>query len=99
MRNIYLRVLIMLGDCYGKRANETFICSQSRNKWLESAEADGLKIDAATKGKIEVSFLLSYAGENLSWLRHVHRKNTLSGASGYIDHEGDYTEKDLRQAE
>lgn len=48
-------------------------------KWLQSAEADGLKIDPATRGNIEVSFLLSYAGENLGWLRRVHRKNALTG--------------------
>lgn len=38
-------------------------------KWLASAEADGLRIAPETKGKIEVSPLLSYAGENLNWLK------------------------------
>ena len=38
-------------------------------KWLEGAEKNGLKIAPEAKGKIEVSFLLSYHGENLAWLK------------------------------
>lgn len=34
-------------------------------KWLEPCEAEGLKINPATKGNIEVSFMLSYQGEHL----------------------------------
>ena len=37
-------------------------------RWLEAYESKGLRIDADTKGNIEVSFLLSYAGENLDEL-------------------------------
>ena len=38
-------------------------------KWLAAAEADGLRIKPSAKGNIEVSPLLSYAGENLNWLK------------------------------
>jgi len=48
-----------------------------------------LRIDPATKGAIEVSFLLSYAGENLEALHEKHSE-VLSGTGGYIDHEGLY---------
>jgi len=38
-------------------------------KWLEGCEFEGLQIDQlSAKGNIEMSFLLSYAGENLSFL-------------------------------
>jgi len=65
---------------------------QEMTRWLSKAEKDGLRIDPATKGKIEVNFLLSYAGENLAWLKNIHKKKPISGAGGYLDHEGEYLE-------
>ena len=58
--------------------------------WLSLAEASGLKIAPATRGTIEVSPLLSYEGENLVWLKNMHKKRPLDGIRGYLDHEGDY---------
>lgn len=66
-------------------------------RWLAAAEADGLRIDPATKNSIEVSFLISYEGENLLWLKRVHKKNVLGGASGYLDYEGEYSEKAVEE--
>lgn len=64
-------------------------------KWLSSAEADGLRINPEAKGKIEVSYLLSYEGENLSWLKRMYKKTSLGGEEGgYIDHEGEYLQKE-----
>eukprot|EP00353_Schmidingerella_taraikaensis_P004996 CAMPEP_0185583300 /NCGR_PEP_ID=MMETSP0434-20130131/21434_1 /TAXON_ID=626734 ORGANISM="Favella taraikaensis, Strain Fe Narragansett Bay" /NCGR_SAMPLE_ID=MMETSP0434 /ASSEMBLY_ACC=CAM_ASM_000379 /LENGTH=298 /DNA_ID=CAMNT_0028202333 /DNA_START=786 /DNA_END=1682 /DNA_ORIENTATION=+ len=60
--------------------------------WLASAEAGGLKIDASSKGNIEVSYLLSYAGENLKWLKNLHKGSSLGGKGGYLNHEGEYFE-------
>ena len=57
-------------------------------EWLEAAQEDGLQISDSAYGNIEVSFLLSYEGENLSWLKHVHKRAKLGGKIGYIDHEG-----------
>ena len=67
--------------------------------WLQNAEADGLRIDPETRGKIEVSYLLSYAGENLTWLKRLHKKKPLGGLGGYLDHEGDYIEVEAEQTE
>jgi len=39
-----------------------------------------------------VSFLLSYAGENMEWLKNIHKRRPLGGAAGYLDHEGEYIE-------
>lgn len=55
--------------------------TQSTN-WLKSVA--GLKIAAGAE--IEVSPLLSYAGENLNWLKHVHKGRGLQGPGGYLDH-------------
>lgn len=63
---------------------------QEATSWLSSAEQDGLKIDPATKGQIEISFLLSYSGENLNWLKNMYKKRPLAGKAGYLDHEGEY---------
>lgn len=61
-------------------------------KWLSAIEADGngLSIEPSAKGKIEVSYLVSYAGEDLHWLKRLHKKTPLGGAGGYLDHEGEY---------
>lgn len=56
--------------------------------WLAGAEANGLRIAPETKGKIEVSFLLSYGGENLSWLKQLYKRKPISGPGGFLDHEG-----------
>ena len=58
-------------------------------RWLE--RCTGLKIAPATKGNIEVSFLLSYAGENLEALQHKYSAEIMSGDFGYLDFEGDYS--------
>ena len=55
-------------------------------QWLESAEQAGLQISESARGKIEVSFLLSYAGEGLDYLAGAG----LEGEGGYINHEGEY---------
>ncbi len=60
--------------------------------WLAGAETDGLRIDASARGNIEVSFLLSYAGENLAWLKHMYKRQPINGQGGYLNHEGEYTE-------
>ena len=59
-------------------------------KWLEGCENWGLRIDPATKGNIEVSFMLSYAGENLEALHEKHSTEVLTGTAGFINHEGEY---------
>ena len=61
-------------------------------KWLEGAEKNGLRIAPDAKGKIEVSFLLSYAGENLAWLKQQHKKKPLGPKGGFLDFEGGFTE-------
>lgn len=61
-------------------------------KWLAGAEVDGLRIAPETKGKIEVSFLLSYGGENLNWLKQLYKRKPISGEGGFLNHEGEYTE-------
>ena len=63
--------------------------------WLDSAIKSGLKISAATKGKIEVDFLLSYEGEKLQWLKNVHRGKELAGTSGLLTFEGEYLSFDV----
>ena len=63
--------------------------------WLANVEADGLKIAPDTKGKIEVSFLLSYGGEGLKWLKQIHKRSGLGGPGGFLDHEGEYTECEM----
>ena len=55
-------------------------------QWLESAEQAGLQISESARGKIEVSFLLSYSGEGLDYLAGAG----LEGEGGYINHEGEY---------
>jgi UDP-N-acetylglucosamine/UDP-N-acetylgalactosamine diphosphorylase len=70
---------------YAKR----MILAEAKN-WLSIAEKDGLKIDPETKGKIEVSFYLSYAGENLNWLKMLCKRKPISGGDGYLNHEGEY---------
>lgn len=55
--------------------------TQSTN-WLKSVT--GLKV--APGAQIEISPLLSYAGENLNWLKHVHKGKGLQGPGGYLDH-------------
>ena len=61
------------------------------SQWLE---AEGLEIDSDAKGNIEVSFLLTYAGENLSWLKTKQTSQSREhGTRGYLDHEGNYTRK------
>ena len=62
-------------------------------KWLEGAEKNGLRITPEAKGKIEVSFLLTYGGEGLNWLKQTHKKKPLGGNGGYIDHDGQYVEE------
>ena len=42
-------------------------------KWLDEPEQDGLLINPEIKGSIEVSFLLSYEGENLKDLSQKHK--------------------------
>jgi len=60
-------------------------------RWLEPCESSGLNIDPATKGNIELSFLLSYAGENLESLHAKHDGEILAGEECcYIDHAGDF---------
>ena len=59
-------------------------------KWLDACENWGLSIDPATKGNIEVSFILSYAGENLEALHEKNGTDVLTGTTGYINHEGKY---------
>ena len=49
-----------------------------------------MRIDPATKGNIEVSFMLSYAGENLEALHEKNSTEVLTGTTGYINHEGYY---------
>ena len=63
-------------------------------KWLEGAQKDGLIVAPENLGKIELSFLLSQEGENLSWLKHMFRGKSVGGAAGYgyINHEGTYIE-------
>lgn len=61
-------------------------------KWLEVARADGLKIDADTVGNVEVGFLLSYSGENLTWLKHLYKRAPISGKAGYLNFEGEFFE-------
>ena len=67
-------------------------------KWLQAHEQEGLQINASAKGHIEVSFLLTYAGEGLSWLLTKQASATgdrvFDGRGGYLDHEGNY----IRQA-
>ena len=58
--------------------------------WLATAEQDGLQINESARGNIEVSFLLSYAGENLNWLKVVNKRKPLGGSGGYVNHEGEY---------
>ena len=36
--------------------------------------------------------MLSYDGENLNWLKHIHKGKTLSGNRGYLEYTGAYTE-------
>jgi UDP-N-acetylglucosamine/UDP-N-acetylgalactosamine diphosphorylase len=55
-------------------------------------QVTGLKVEAGAQ--IEVSPLLSYAGENLNWLKHVHKGKGLTGPRGFIDHQGEYTKTD-----
>lgn len=63
-------------------------------EWLQGAETSGLKIEAGARGSIEVSFLLSYAGENLSWLKNLHKGSSLGGKGGFLNHEGEYVESE-----
>ena len=65
---------------------------QEATNWLAGAEKDGLRIDDSARGNIEVSFMLSYGGENLAWLKHMYKKKALGGAGGYLNHEGEYSE-------
>ena len=59
-------------------------------QWLKEFENEGLSINPNIKGSIEVSFLLSYQGENLKILTEKHKNQVLDGTTGYIDHEGDF---------
>ena len=65
-------------------------------QWLAGAQKDGLSVAPESVGKIEVSFLLSQEGENLSWLKRLFRGKSVGGNAGYgyIDHEGTYFELD-----
>ena len=51
-----------------------------------------MQIEDSIRCAIEVSFLLSYEGENLSWLKHVHKNRPLGGTLGYLDHEGEFND-------
>ena len=57
--------------------------------WLQQVQ--GLKIGGSAVGKVEVSPLLSYAGENMNWLKHIFKKSSIGGEGGYLDHAGNYT--------
>ena len=61
-------------------------------RWLETCEDKGLRIDPDTKGNIEVSFLLSYAGEKLDELATKYQDEILYSGElcSYIDHEGEF---------
>ena len=53
-------------------------------------------MDPSSRGKVEVSNLLSYDGSGLSWLKKMYRKKALGSATGgYVDHEGDFIEADF----
>jgi len=62
------------------------------SKWLDGVVKNGLRIDESARGNIEVSFLLSYNGEGLNWLKQTHKRKALGGPGGYLDHEGEYIE-------
>ena len=57
-------------------------------QWLQQVQ--GLKIAGGAVGNIEVSPLLSYAGENMNWLKHIFKKTSLGSNGGYLDHAGQY---------
>ena len=62
-------------------------------QWLDQAAKDGLRLEPSSRGKVEVSFLLSYEGSGFSWIKKMYKKTPLGSADGgYIDHEGDYIE-------
>ena len=59
--------------------------------WLKAACPDyDLRVDPESKGNIEVSMLLSYAGENLEQLLRGDNNDQFIGSAGYINHEGQY---------
>ena len=57
--------------------------------WLQKVQ--GLKIDEQALGNVEVSPLLSYAGENLNWLANLQKGASYEAPGGFIDHTGSYT--------
>lgn len=61
---------------------------QEATEWLQHPESSGLKIEPSAKGNIEVSFLLSYSGEGLNWLKNMHKGSSLGGSGGHLNHEG-----------
>lgn len=61
-------------------------------KWLDVAQGDGLKIALETHGNVEVDYLLSYSGENLTWLKHLYKRAPISGNAGYLNFEGEFFE-------
>ena len=54
--------------------------------WISSVQ--GLQVDENVVGNIEVSPLLSYAGENLNWLKHIYKRQSISGPTAYLNHTG-----------
>ena len=65
-------------------------------QWLDQAAKDGLRLDPSSRGRVEVSSLLSYDGSGFSWIKRMYKKTPLgSSTGGYIDHEGDYIEADF----
>ena len=63
---------------------------QEASAWLARQEEDGLKVAEGARGKIEVSFLLSYTGENLTWLKRVQRGKAYQAPGGYVSFDGFY---------
>ena len=53
-------------------------------------------MNPSSRGRVEVSSLLSYDGSGFSWIKRMYKKTPLgSSTGGYIDHEGDYIEADF----
>jgi len=63
-------------------------------QWLENAKKAGLSIEDGAQGNVEVSFLLSYAGENLNQLATDFDGSSIGGKGGFLDHEGQYCHSD-----
>ena len=53
-------------------------------------------MEPSSRGKVEVSNLLSYDGSGFSYIKKMYRKKPLGSATGgHVDHEGDYIEADF----